>query len=103
MWAGQALNPDHELTLYICDVLRFISAFIIPISQCAPQIYVSAISFAPEQSLVSTKFRSRLPNTIVVTEGKSSQWPMVVFTAEHYKGLCTLWSFHPMKAPLLSY
>jgi len=86
MLAGQNLNPDHELTLFIRDALRFISAFIIPISQCAPQIYVSALSFAPEQSLVATKFRSRLPNTIEVTEGKPSQWPMVVFTAEHHKG-----------------
>jgi len=85
MLAGQTLNPDHKLTMFIRDALRFISAFIIPISQCAPQIYVSSLSFAPEQSLVATEFRSRFPNTIVVTEGKPSQWPMTVFTAEHHK------------------
>jgi len=71
--------------MFIRDALRFISAFIIPISQSAPQIYVSSLSFAPEQSLVATEFRSRFPNTIVVTEGKPSQWPMTVFTAEHHK------------------
>jgi len=91
MLAGQTLNPDHELTMFIRDALRFISAFIIPISQSAPQIYVSSLSFAPEQSLVATEFRSRFPNTIVVTEGKPSQWPMTVFTAEHHKcGVCHL-------------
>ena len=84
--AGQALNSDHELILFIRDALRFISAFIFPISRCAPQIYISSLSFAPEQSLVAKKFRSRFPNTIVVTEGKPSQWPMIVFTAEHHKG-----------------
>jgi len=71
--------------MFIRDFLRFISAFIIPISQSAPHIYVSSLSFAPEQSLVATKFRSRFPNTIVVTEGKPSQWPMTVSTAEHHK------------------
>jgi len=85
MLAGQTFHPDHELTLFIRDALRFISAFIIPISHCAPQIYVSSLSFAPEQSLVAKKFCSRFPNTIVVTEGRPSQWPMVAFTAEHYK------------------
>ena len=85
MLAGKTLNPDHKLTMFIRDALRFISAFITPISQSAPQIYVSSLSFAPEQSLVATEFRSRFPNTIVVTEGKPSQWPMTVFTAEHHK------------------
>ena len=85
MLAGKTLNPDHKLTMFIRDAFRFISAFITPISQCAPQIYVSSLSFAPEKSLVATEFRSRFPNTIVVTEGKPSQWPMTVFTAEHHK------------------
>jgi len=85
MLAGQTLNPDHELTLFIRDALRFVSAFIIPISQSAPQIYVTALSFAPEQSLVAKTFRSSFPNTLVVTEGRPSQWPMVIFTAEHHK------------------
>ena len=85
MLAGKTLNRDHKLTMFIRDALRFISAFIIPISQCAPQIYVSSLSFAPKKSLVATKFRSRFPNTIVVTEGKPSQWPNTVFTAEHHK------------------
>jgi len=86
MVTGQILNPNHELALFIQDALRFISAFIIPISQCAPQIYVSSLSFVPEQSLVAKKFCSKFPNTAVVTEGKPSHWPMVVFTAEHHKG-----------------
>jgi len=85
MLAGKTLNLDHKLTMFIRDALRFISAFITPISQSVPQIYVSSLSFAPEQSLVATKFRSRFPTTVVVTEGKPSQWPMTVFTAEHHK------------------
>jgi len=37
MLAGQSLNPDNELTLFIHDAVRFVSTFLIPISQRAPQ------------------------------------------------------------------
>jgi len=85
MLVGQSLNPDDDLTLFIRDALRFISAFMVPISQRAAHVYLSALPFAPEESHVARKFGSRFPNTFVVTQGKSSQWPMVVFTAEHHK------------------
>ena len=32
MLAGQSLNPDHELTLFIHDAVRCVSIFFIPIS-----------------------------------------------------------------------
>jgi len=84
MLAGQSLTRDHELTLFINDALRFVSAFIIPISQRAPHVYISALPFAPQQSHVAKKFCPRIPNTLVITQGKPSQWPMVIFTAEHH-------------------
>jgi len=83
MFAGQPLTLDNELTLFIHDALRFIPAFIDPVSQSAPHVYLSALPFAPEKSHVARKFRSRFPNTFVVTQGKPSQWPMTVFTTEH--------------------
>jgi len=102
MLAGQTLKPDYELTLFIRDALRFIPAFIVPISQSAPKIYVSTLSFAPEQSLVVKKFRSRLPNTVVVTEGKPSHWSMVVFTAEHHKDSVLSMVFSPDESTFAS-
>jgi len=95
MMAGQSLNPDDSLTLFIHDALLFISAFIVPISQSAPHVYLSALPFAPEESHVARKFRSRFPNTSVVTEGKSSKWPMAVFTAEHQKDRVQDMAFSP--------
>ena len=102
MLAGQTFNPDHELMLFIRDALRFISAFITPISQSAPQIYVSSLSFVPERSLVATKFCSRFPNTVVVTEGRPSQWPMTVFTAEHHKDSVRTLVFSPDESTFAS-
>ena len=85
MLAGQSLNPDNELTLFIHDAVRFVSTFLIPISQRAPHVYTSALPFAPEESLVSRRFYPRFPNTLAITQGKPSHWPPVVFTAEHHK------------------
>jgi len=48
MLAGQFLNPDNELTLFIHDTVRFVSIFLIPISQRAPHVYISALPFAPQ-------------------------------------------------------
>jgi len=77
--------PKNELTSFIRDALRFISAFLIPISQSAPQIYLSALPFASERSIVAEKFRSRFPNTLTINDGRPSQWSMIVFVAEHHK------------------
>jgi len=85
MLAGQFLNLDNELTLFIHDAVRFVSTFFIPISQRTPHVYISALPFAPEESLVSRKFCPRFPNTLAITQGKPSHWPTVVFTAERHK------------------
>ena len=84
MVGGQTLDPDDELTSFIRDALRFISAFFVPISESAPHIYLSALPFSPECSLVADKFCSRFPNTLKVIEGRPLQWPMTIFTAEHH-------------------
>jgi len=101
MFAGQPLTLDNELTLFIHDALRFISVFIVPISQSASHVYLSALPFAPEESHVARKFRSRFPNTFVVTEGKSSQWSMAVFTAEHQKISVEKIAFSPDESTFL--
>jgi len=70
---------------FIHDAVRFISAFLIPISQSAPQIYLSALPFTPERSLVGEKFRPTFPNTLTISDGRPSQWPKNIFVAEHDK------------------
>ena len=59
-------------------------------------------TFAPEQSRVARKFHSRFPNTLVLAEGKLSQWPMVAFTAEHHKDPVKYVSFSPDESTFVS-
>jgi len=47
--------------------------------------YISALPFAPQCSLVGENFRPRFPNTLTITDGRPSQRPKTIFTAEHYK------------------
>jgi len=82
---GQELDPKSEPVLFIRDAFRFILAFLIPISVSTPQIYLSALPFAPTHSLVAEKFRPRFLNTLMISDGRPSQWPMTVFVAEHHK------------------
>ena len=70
--------------MFIRDALRFISAFIIPISQSTPQIYLSALPFTPERSLVGENFRPKFPNTLTISDGRPSQWTKNIFVAEHH-------------------
>ena len=70
---GWTLDPQNELILFIRDALRSISAFIILISRSAPRIYLSALPFSPECSLVDEKFRPRSPNTLTASP-LNGQW-----------------------------
>ena len=60
MLANQPLTLDNPLTLFIRDAFRFISAFITPISQSTPHVYLSALPFTPEESHVARKLESLL-------------------------------------------
>ena len=95
MVGGQTLDPDNELTSFIRDALRFISAFIVPISESAPHVYLSALPFSPEHSLVADNFCSKFPNMLKVIEGRPVQWPMTIFTAEHHNNYVECIVFSP--------
>ena len=49
-------------------------------------IYLSALPFTPEHSLVSEKFCAMFPNTLIISDSRPSQWPTNIFVAEHHKG-----------------
>ncbi|KAF5362383.1 hypothetical protein D9756_002772 [Leucocoprinus leucothites] len=76
---------DRGLTEFIRDALRFVTAFTIPIIQSAPHIYLSALPFAPEESLVAKYFLARFPQLLALDTGKPSYWSSCVFVSEHHR------------------
>ena len=102
MLAGQTLDPNNKLTLFIHDTLQFVLAFIIPISKNALYIYLSALPFVPKHSLIAEKFSSRFPNMLTVTESRPAQQLFTIFIAEHNRHSVQCFVFSPDKKILAS-
>src|SRR4051812_19959814 len=56
---------------------KFIFVFGGAISQSAPHIYVSALPFAPQRSLVSKQYKRDYLGTISIRGGGQTDWPAI--------------------------
>ncbi|KAG9124994.1 hypothetical protein FRC07_009421, partial [Ceratobasidium sp. 392] len=56
------------------DAYRFVLSFYDPISKSAPHLYISALAFAPANSMIAQRMRPRFPNLLFVTEGAEQNW-----------------------------
>jgi WD40 repeat protein len=54
----------------------FVQYFGMAIAKSAPHVYLSALPFAPINSLVSTNYSSSFPHTLHVKHGQLSHWPL---------------------------
>ncbi|KZT31350.1 hypothetical protein SISSUDRAFT_1103569, partial [Sistotremastrum suecicum HHB10207 ss-3] len=61
-WIG---DKDKALIDFSLDAVKFINAFATLISQSPPHLYLSALPFAPESSVVAKHFLPHFGNTIV--------------------------------------
>ncbi|KIM89364.1 hypothetical protein PILCRDRAFT_60971, partial [Piloderma croceum F 1598] len=59
------------------DMCRFVAAFAGPISQSAPRIYLSALPFAPVDSVLSKHYLPQYKQTLSVQAGGEHDWPTV--------------------------
>ncbi|KAF7975677.1 hypothetical protein HWV62_8777 [Athelia sp. TMB] len=78
----QAWAHDISCAAFVKDAIRFVETFAPPISQSAPHIYLSAVPFAPKQSLVSQTYRSQYPFTARLKVGEIDWWPAMLKTFE---------------------
>ncbi|KZP17448.1 WD40 repeat-like protein [Athelia psychrophila] len=74
-----------DLTAFVRDAIRFVNVFMPPISQSAPHIYLSALPFAPSESLVSQTYLLRYPFTMRLKGGKLNRWPAELKTFEGHR------------------
>ncbi|KAI0026611.1 quinon protein alcohol dehydrogenase-like superfamily [Vararia minispora EC-137] len=71
------LDTGHnETTTAIQDAIRFVHRFAYPISQSAPHIYISALPFAPTESITRSYFTTRFSRTPKIS-GSSRNWSRV--------------------------
>ncbi|TFK63886.1 WD40 repeat-like protein, partial [Pluteus cervinus] len=66
------INPGQVLEFY--EVYYFIYKFYIPIGTSTPHIYLSALSFAPSQSIISRRCSYILPVPLIEPSMINKQW-----------------------------
>src|SRR6266550_9378058 len=64
-----------DIASFARDAMKFVSVFGPPISHSAPHIYLSALPFAPKNSLVAKQYLRLYPNTLCLKTGKADHWP----------------------------
>ncbi|KZP10853.1 hypothetical protein FIBSPDRAFT_757549 [Athelia psychrophila] len=90
---SQSHNTD--LAAFAKDAKMFINVFAPAISQSAPHIYLSALPFAPTQSLVSQQYLPRYPSTIHLKSGSVQRWPAALKTLEGHKDTVRAVAYSP--------
>ncbi|KAG8853475.1 hypothetical protein FRB91_004806 [Serendipita sp. 411] len=71
-WAKGMKSPALE---YADDALRFLQAFLAPITTSTPHIYVSALPFTPVESILWKKASKFFQNLMRVERGRTERWP----------------------------
>ncbi|KAI0026712.1 hypothetical protein K488DRAFT_65028 [Vararia minispora EC-137] len=96
------LDTGHnETTTAIQDAIRFVHRFAYPISQSAPHIYISALPFAPTESITRSHFTTRFSRTPKIS-GSSRNWSRVQAPIRgHSNDICSV-SFSPDDQHILS-
>ncbi|KAF7967197.1 hypothetical protein HWV62_35582 [Athelia sp. TMB] len=79
---------DADLAAFARDAIRFVETFAAPIAQSVPHIYLSALPFAPTESLVSKTYLPQYPFTARFKVGKLDRWSAMLKTFEgHTNGV----------------
>ncbi|KZT40353.1 WD40 repeat-like protein [Sistotremastrum suecicum HHB10207 ss-3] len=82
-----AMVADPALAEFCRDAESFIHAFAGIIAQSPPHLYISALPFAPETSLVAKKYLPRFDRTLVVESGKPHAYTALQRTFGHRGGV----------------
>src|SRR5712671_3636388 len=68
---------NKRISRFMADAVKFVAVFATPIAQSVPHIYLSAIVFAPKESITAETFHGKFMNTVSVKSGKTGNWPVI--------------------------
>ncbi|KLO19719.1 WD40 repeat-like protein [Schizopora paradoxa] len=75
MFAADYMQDSHSETSSLGrDASKFLEAFSPVISLSAPHIYISALPFSPQNSLITTLFGPKFKNTLSLVQGRRNHW-----------------------------
>ncbi|KIJ55996.1 hypothetical protein M422DRAFT_78458, partial [Sphaerobolus stellatus SS14] len=64
-----------SLTTLLQDAIKFVRYFAPAIGHSAPHIYISALPFAPQSSILKWTYTPKFNNTIALQSGQLQHWP----------------------------
>src|SRR5271170_1484831 len=64
-----------SLPMLATDALKFVRMFGSTMSQSTPHIYLSALPFTPERSIISKHFLPQFRRTLRIYTGRAIDWP----------------------------
>src|SRR5712675_1682018 len=68
---------NNRISRFMADAVKFVAGFATPIAQSVPHIYLSAIVFAPTESVTAETYHGKYTNTVSVQSGKVANWPVI--------------------------
>ncbi|KAJ7208029.1 WD40 repeat-like protein [Mycena pura] len=72
----EIFSEDLQALLNMVDeFLKFTRYFAKPIAESAPHIYISALAFIPETSMLRRVYSTHYPGTLSITRGLITRWP----------------------------
>src|SRR5277367_3642184 len=80
---------------FVKDARKFTSVFVSILLESTPHIYLSALPFAPETSLVSQTYLHKFPRILRVQYGKVATWPVIKNVFYGHKAEVTSVVFSP--------
>ncbi|KAF7333346.1 WD40 repeat-like protein [Mycena venus] len=86
-------SAARELEDFIRDTTKFVSAFAPLMAQSAIHIYLSALPFAPQRSMVAQGFMRGFPNTLTFASVLGANWPSIRMILRGHSGPVTSVSF----------
>ncbi|KAF7974592.1 hypothetical protein HWV62_11868 [Athelia sp. TMB] len=84
-----------ELTGVVKDGISFVNVFAPAISESAPHVYVSAVPFAPTNSLISKQYSPKYPCLLRLVSGRLNNWPSALKTIEGHTETVVSVSYSP--------
>ncbi|KAF7966724.1 hypothetical protein HWV62_37267 [Athelia sp. TMB] len=86
---------EQELVEFAKDAISFVNVFAPPISESVPHIYISALPFAPESSLISKQYLRHFPGVLQLLSGSLDNWPAALKTIEGHTNTVSSVSYSP--------
>ncbi|KDQ11747.1 hypothetical protein BOTBODRAFT_162584 [Botryobasidium botryosum FD-172 SS1] len=84
-------DAQDNISKMAADAYRFLHVFYQPISQSTPHLYVSALPFAPKNSMLKQCFLQSFTNVIEVTHGYIPNWTSLLHLLKgHTRGVTSV-------------